>query len=177
MFENINALIEKYEFDDYKWIKSETIEVKQWVRFKCMLTCDTYGTNAICPPNMPSIDECKRFFSEYEDVVLIRMEKPAASGERDPELFKQIDENLLQLEKEIFYAGYYKVIALPATICYLCQSCPEERSACYEKSSSRPTPEALGVDLFETAWRANYPVEVLKDYSGIQNRYALIMIN
>ncbi|ACB85735.1 DUF2284 domain-containing protein [Natranaerobius thermophilus] len=174
--QHVEDLINKYGFQDYKWIDSKEIVVKQWVRFKCLFMCDTYGTKAVCPPNMPTVQECEKFFSEYSKAVILRIQVPAYHGDKDSEVFREIDKNLIELEKEIFYAGYYKVMAFLATICYQCQDCPREMTDCVYKQWSRPTPEALGVDVFETVKKVGYPIEVLSNYQQQMNRYAIIMI-
>lgn len=41
---------------------------------------------------------------------------------------------------------------------------------------SRPCLEALGVDVFATARKLGYPIEVLTDYKQEMNRYSFLMI-
>ncbi|WP_353740150.1 DUF2284 domain-containing protein [Desulfotruncus arcticus] len=40
------------------------IVILHWIRTECMFGCQDYGENASCPPNVPSIDECRAFFQE-----------------------------------------------------------------------------------------------------------------
>ena len=137
--------------------------------------CDTYGTNSICPPHTPTVQECREFFSEYSHIAILRIEKVADDPENEHIEFKEIDENLLALEREIFLAGYYKAMALPMTICYWCDECQDDGN-CKQNSKSRPTPEALGVDVFETVRNIDYPAEVLTDYTEKMNRYAFLLV-
>ena len=65
-------------FDDFKWIDPKEIVVAQWVRMKCAFGCDEYGQCAMCPPNVPSIDECRFFFDEYSKVAIFRFTKSVA---------------------------------------------------------------------------------------------------
>lgn len=44
------------------------------------------------------------------------------------------------------------------------------------KSKFRPCLEALGVDVFATARKLGYPIEVLTDYKQEMNRYSFLMI-
>jgi len=166
----------KYDFDDFKWITGKDIVVNHWVRFKCIFMCNTYGTKAVCPPNMPSIDECKEFFMEYNKAVILRKEKVADNNLGDEILFKEIDDNLLNLEREIFLSGYYKAMSLPMTVCYQCSECTQERTTCRHKDKARPNPEALGVDVFETVKKVDYPIYVLTDCKQKMNRYAILLI-
>ena len=41
---------------------------------------------------------------------------------------------------------------------------------------ARPTPEALGVDVFATMSRLGYPLQVLRDYDQPMDRYAFLLI-
>ncbi|MHA2156735.1 MAG: DUF2284 domain-containing protein [Candidatus Hodarchaeales archaeon] len=47
---------------------------------------------------------------------------------------------------------------------------------CNHPKQSRPTPEALGVDLFSTVKQVGYPIKVLTEYTEVMNRYALLMV-
>ena len=59
---NIENIIRKYGYRDFKWIDPKNIVVAQWVRMKCMYGCDEYGKTGTCPPNVPSVSDCERFF-------------------------------------------------------------------------------------------------------------------
>jgi len=71
----LEALFHKHNCRDFKWIEPEKIVVSQWVRMKCMFGCPLYGQKACCPPNMPTVSECERFFREYTDAVVFHFEK------------------------------------------------------------------------------------------------------
>ena len=73
--QKLDKLFQKKGYADYKWIDPQKIIVSQWVRMKCMFGCGEYGHNACCPPNVPTVSECERFFHEYQDAVIFRFEK------------------------------------------------------------------------------------------------------
>ncbi len=168
--------LREYGFDDFRWLSGKDIVVNQWVRFKCQLMCQRYGESAVCPPSLPSIAACREFFAEYESAVVLRKQKTAEHREPDSVLFREIDDNLLALERAVFLDGYYKAMALPMTVCYLCRECTGDRTTCRHKDKARPNPEALGVDVFATVRALGYPVEVLNDYGETMNRYALLLV-
>jgi len=172
----VEKMAADYGFDDFKWTNGEDIIVRQWVRFKCKLMCGTYGTKPVCPPNMPGIDECRRFFNEYSKVLIIRITKKAHHRNEDSNVFAELDDKLMNFEKALFYEGYHKVMALPATICDRCAVCAVTAEDCHHKEKARPTPEALGVDVFETIHKIGYPLEVLSDFEQPMNRYIFMMI-
>ncbi|MFW9974220.1 MAG: DUF2284 domain-containing protein, partial [Candidatus Thorarchaeota archaeon] len=68
---DLEGLFTKYEFTEFKWIDPKEIVVSQWVRMKCEFGCEDYG-NASCPPNLPSVSECQKFFHEYTDAWIFR---------------------------------------------------------------------------------------------------------
>ncbi len=68
----LDELFQTKDYTDYKWINPKEIIVSQWARMKCMFGCGEYGNNASCPPNVPSVAECEKFFHEYSDAVIFR---------------------------------------------------------------------------------------------------------
>ena len=74
-YEKLEELFRKHEFTEFKWIKPDDIVVSQWVRMKCMFGCGTYGKHASCPPNVPSVHECEKFFREYDTAVIFHFGK------------------------------------------------------------------------------------------------------
>jgi predicted metal-binding protein len=65
----------------------------------------------------------------------------------------------LGLEKEIFCSGFEKVFLLFMDSCNICKTCQERKEDCVESKMSRPTPEALGIDVYSTVRKAGYPIQ------------------
>ena len=172
----LEELFLKHGFKDFKWIDPQNIVVAQWVRMKCMFGCNEYGKNACCPPNTLPIQECRNFFREYSQGVVFHFEKKFEQPEQRHEWTKGINNKLLSLEREVFWAGNPKTFLLFMDSCSLCTDCAEERSKCKNKKSARPTPEALAIDVFSTVKTLNYPIQVLQDYSKTMNRYAFLLV-
>ena len=160
----------------YKWIKPSDIVVSNWVRMKCVYGCPTYGRCASCPPNTPSVKECRDFFDEYSDIAVFRfpvyVDKP---GDRK-EKMREITRKLLRLEKEIFLSGNEKSFLLPPDSCTFCEECVSSREACKQPELSRPPPEALAMDVFSTVRNVDFPIRVLKNYDERMNRYAFLLV-
>jgi predicted metal-binding protein len=161
---------------DFKWISGDDVVVSRWVRMKCMFGCDGYGKKSTCPPNVPSLDECAKFFTEYDKAAIIHLPIRVASDDERRAWARKTNAELVDLERSIFLAGFPKAFILPSSSCYICTECPATRLECIDKESARPTPEALGVDVFETARRAGFPIEVLTSRGQTMNRYALLMV-
>ena len=84
--------------------------------------------------------------------------------------------DLLKLERAVFLAGYRKALMLTVDQCALCETCTNERANCRSPKLARPTAEGMAVDVFATARRVGFPIEVLSDYSQEMNRYAILMV-
>ena len=166
----------KHACTDFRWMDAREIVVSQWVRMKCMFGCPEYGTRACCPPNVPTVAECERFFRDYTEAVVFHFEKKVDKPEDRHAWTREVNTKLSKLERDAFVAGYQKVFLLYMDSCYLCKDCSGIRERCLNKKLARPTPEGLAVDVFSTVRKIGYPIEVLSDYSQKMNRYAFLMI-
>ncbi len=176
MQDKVEELIEKHGYSDYKWISPEEIVISQWVRMKCIYGCSEFGRTATCPPNVPSLSECERFFREYKEAVVFHFEKEVQKPEDRFAWTRKVNLKLLELEKAVFCAGFEKAFLLFTDSCNICKSCQARKEECTEPKLSRPTPEALGVDVYSTVRKVGYPIHVLSDYSQKMNRYAFLLI-
>ena len=79
--------------------------VAQWVRAKCMYGCKSYTRHACCPPNVPSVPECRQLFSEYDTGVIFHAAVTVESTEARHAWSKKINQTLLRIEGEVFLQG------------------------------------------------------------------------
>ncbi len=172
----LEEIFAKHSFTDFKWLDAKKIVVAQWVRMKCMFGCAEYGNSATCPPNVPSVEECKNFFHDYSEAVIFHFEKSVNKPDDRYAWTRQVNTKLWKLERDVFVLGYPKTFLLYMDTCYLCQDCSETRTKCLNKKMARPTPEALAVDVYSTVKQLGYPIQVLSDYSQQMNRYAFLMV-
>jgi len=174
--EKIEEIVEKHNVNDFKWMDPNKFVVGQWVRMKCMYGCGEYGKTATCPPNVPSIAECKEFFKEYTSALVIHFEKSVEKPEDRHDWSKNINSQLLELEREIFISGHRKAFLLFLDSCTFCDGCPAKLEKCKDPKKARPTPESLGIDVYATVRQIGYTIEVLYDFSQTMNRYAFLLI-
>ena len=172
----LESLVHQHGFEDFKWIDPQAITVRNWVRMKCLFGCPDYGQNAACPPNVPSIAECREFMREYRHIVVFHFSALLDDPAKRHAWTRKINRRLLELERKIFWQGYHKAFLLFLDSCTMCKDCSQQRQDCQKKQDSRPTPEALGIDVFETVRRISYPIEVLSSYDQMMNRYAFLFI-
>lgn len=172
----LEALLAKHGYADFKWMNPRDIVVSQWVRMKCMYGCAEYGRTASCPPNVPSVQECRQFFDEYKTGAILHFEKQVDKPEDRHAWSRKVNQRLLKLERDVFVAGYEKAFLLFMDSCCICKECPGVREECRQPRLARPSPEAMGVDVFSTVRRYDYPIEVLSEYSQAMHRYAFLLI-
>ena len=94
--------------------------------------CSTYGKKGACPPSVPSIVECREFFSEYESIVVIRIQRKLENPEQRKKWSRETNVHLLKLEKAAFLAGYYKAFLLFMDECQVCDECSEKLESYYQ---------------------------------------------
>jgi predicted metal-binding protein len=172
----LEALFAEHGYTDFKWMKPKETAVGQWVRLKCMFGCAEYGRTGSCPPNVPSVAECRKFFNEYRTGIILHFEKKVDKPEDRHSWSKRVNQKLLKLERAVFLAGFEKTFLLFMDSCCICVDCPGVREECKHPHAARPWPEAMAVDVFATVRRYGYPIEVLSDYSQVMHRYAFLLI-
>jgi len=174
--EKIEAILKKYGVESYKWINPGGVVVSQWVRMKCMFGCSSYNSNATCPPNVPPVDDCRKFMQEYDTGLILHFNKFLDNPEERKEYCLGINKMLLKIERDVFLAGYHKAFSTFIDECRLCSDCTGKRETCKNTKDSRPGPESLAVDVFKTVSKYGFPINVLKGYNEEMNRYSLLLV-
>lgn len=174
--EKLEELFRAYGFLDFKWIDPKNIIVSQWVRMKCLFGCKHYGRNCCCPPNVPSVSACERFFHEYRTLVAFHFKKRMDNRNDRHNWYKEVNRNLSELERTVFLSGYEKTFLLFMNYCNICTECVEDRKMCRKPKIARPTPEALAVDVFSTVRQYGFHIEVCMDDSREMDRFAFLLI-
>ena len=172
----LEPLLREGAADSYQWFDPKDIVVSQWVRMKCRFGCDEYGRTATCPPNTPTVDECRAFFNEYNLAVVFHYQKTVEKPEDRYPWTRKVNLRLLEVERTVFLSGYRKAFLLFMDSCTLCADCSGQRTSCKEPFKARPAPEAMAVDVFATVRKMDFPIAVLSDYKQAMNRYAFLLI-
>lgn len=172
----LDTLFRDRGYTDYRWIDPQKIIVSQWVRMKCIYGCGEYGKNACCPPNVPTVSECERFFNEYHDAVIFQFEKAVDKPEERHVWSKKVNNKLVKLEREVFLSGFERAFMLFMDSCGICKDCTADREECKHPRAARPSPEAMAMDVYSTVKQFGFPIAVRTDYTQEMNRYAFLMI-
>ena len=174
--DKLELVFTKYGYTDFKWIDPREIVTNQWVRMKCIFGCGNYGKHACCPPNSPSVSECRQFFSEYVTGVIFHFPKVSVQPDDIIDWGRKINEGLMSIEREVFLLGYQKTLLLLMSLCRICEECTGAREECKNPKLARPTPEGMAVDVYSTVRKYDFPIKVLTDYSQTMNKYAFLLI-
>lgn len=133
-------------------IPAEKIVTAPWVRLKCRYGCRGFGKGLQCPPNGRDDIETKRLLNSYKWALLLEGTPPG----------RQFHQRLLDIEKKAFLSGLHKAFVLGAGPCTVCDKCPGE-GACSRGDLARPSMEASGIDVYETAKAADLYLAPVKE--------------
>ncbi len=86
-----------------KVIRTESIVVREWVRWKCLYGCALYGKDGYHPPCAPDASSTKKVLREYSRAILMTGPKG-----------KPLTEAAVRLEGEAYRLGFYKAFGLTA---------------------------------------------------------------
>ena len=174
--ENLEKLFRDRGFGDFKWINARGIVVAQWTRFRCLFGCPNYGKKGTCPPNVPTVDECRKMIGEYSQAAVFHFEKRLEKPADGKSWSKDVITELVALEREVFLSGYYKAFLIPFNACGYCESCAGNRLECKNPRMARPAADAMGIDVYATVRGLGYHIQVLKDYNEAMDRYAFLLV-
>jgi len=166
-------------------INAGLIVVDERVQLKCRYPpCPFYGKNLMCPPYTPSAKEFREYVAKYKHAILVQFEAPIeeeikkrikseeaklAELAKDMEFFEKAERELTKgwkklhaivssVEREAFRKGYYLSLGLVSGHCRLCDTC-NPKSPCKKPLEARPSMEALGIDVYQTAKNAGFKLE------------------
>jgi predicted metal-binding protein len=172
----IEATAKDHGFGDFKWINPKEVVTGNWVRMKCEYGCLNYGRWGCCPPEVPSVADCRRFFDEYKFGLLLH----SAIRFKDPELRHQwgrkMQRKALAIEREVFLADFPRAFVFPPGPCELCTDCSGNKRECKQPRIARPSLEGFAVDVYGTARKMGYQIHVLKGYREEMNRFGLLLV-
>jgi len=172
----IEIIAQDQGIEDFQWIDPQRVVIGQWVREKCLYGCPRYGLKACCPPEVPSIADCRNLFQEFQAGVLFHLTKQFEDPGLRSGWAREVNKKALAFERQVFLAGFYKALVFLPAPCSICNECQPNKRECRNPSLARPTLEAYGVDVFTTARNTGYPIEVLNRYDQETNRYGLLLV-
>ncbi len=148
-------------------VKASTIATAPWVRLKCRYGCGSYGNSLCCPPHTPTPSEMRAVIDSYGQAILF---------EAEGEAWREPKRVAVELEREIFLAGYYKAFGLGAGPCPLCKEKCALDEGCRHPREARPSMEACGIDVFRTVREGGFEIEVVHDRDAPQHYFGVVLV-
>lgn len=159
-----------------KVIRPAAVVTAPWVRWKCQFGCRGFGGSHCCPPHTPTDAETRRLLDSYRRALLFHLEAPHRPGRG--KRFQEYFASLVELEGTVFKDGYYKALVLLAGPCPLCAECARTRGErCALGDRARPSMEACGINVFQTARDHGFPIQTLREKTETQNIYSLLLVD
>lgn len=153
-------------------VRADEIPVDERVTMKCQIPlCFGYGVGANCPPNTIKPAELRTLLEKYRWAVFFVKEIPSEVVVRDKATIKErvaayqdVYKIVNSIESEAFYDGHYLAFGLGAgscrhTFCGMQEDCAVLKGTkCRFSLRSRPSMEAVGIDVFRMLLSAGWSV-------------------
>ncbi len=172
-----------------KAFAAKDVVVDDRVHLKCQVPiCAEYGANLMCPPHVMPISDFVRILAKYRFAVLLQVTSPIPQEmlrllESDSEnlgnlyqndafkanylesltrVKKKLHEIVNKVEAEAFSIGYRFAAGFVGGSCRLCIECAARSSnePCRHPFIARPSMEAMGIDVYQTAANAGLPFDM-----------------
>lgn len=147
-----------------KVIDAKSIVIRDWVRLKCQYGCGAYGKTLTCPPYSPTPEQMRQILSGYSTAVLMQV--------ADESLATQ--DMIVNLERSVFLKGYYRAFGISAGPCERCEKCNLQQ--CLHPKLARPSVEACGIDVYATARKNGYSIQVRKTKQEKPTFFAIVLV-
>lgn len=153
-------------------VKATDIPVDETITLKCQIPrCFGYGVSAHCPPHTLKPQELREHLKKYNSAIFFTLDVPAEVIVRDKATIKErvaayqkIYHIVSEVESQAFYDGHYLSFGFGAgscrhTFCGQQESCIAlEGKKCRFSLRSRPSMEAVGIDVFRMAADAGWEI-------------------
>ncbi|MFA5111253.1 MAG: DUF2284 domain-containing protein [Desulfobaccales bacterium] len=155
-----------------KIVRAADIPVDERVTLKCQIPrCFGYGVSAHCPPNTMKAAELQNLLKKYHWAVFFIKEVPPEVIVRDKATIKErvaayqlVYKIVNEVESRAFYDGHYLAFGFAAgscrhTFCGQQEGClAMEGKKCRFSLKSRPSMEAVGIDVYKMAAQAGWDI-------------------
>ena len=152
-------------------IEPSSVVTAPWVRMKCQFGCTGYGQRLCCPPFAPGYEVTRQVLESYEVILLLHSHRTPG----DQKGMKKFNESLVDLEFQAFLDGNHKAWSMGCGPCQLCKSC-DTTKPCANGKRARPSMEACGIDVYETARKHGLPLKVARTREEPWDMYGLLLL-
>jgi predicted metal-binding protein len=141
---------------------------------KCQYGCPGFGQSFCCPPRTPTPDVTRKLIDSYQKIILLHQRVP--KGDKWSWVrIRSFSKAVVRLELDMFLDGYYKAWSMRSGPCNLCKECNISGS-CKHGLEARPSMEACGIDVYQTARGNGFPIEVMRTHEDEMNIFGLVLV-
>ncbi len=159
-----------------KIVHPSSVVTAPWVRMKCQFGCGGYDYGHCCPPCTPTAEETREVLDSYGRAMLIHIVS-LATPDREKRLQKCF-RSLVRVEEDLFKDGYYRAFVFLAGPCGICRQCGKiTGDPCRHGDRARPSMEACGIDVFQTARNNGFVIETLHRENETRNTFCLMLVD
>ncbi|MCC5876958.1 MAG: hypothetical protein JJU11_12125 [Candidatus Sumerlaeia bacterium] len=167
---------ESIGFTEVKFVHSPQLQLSHAVRMRCQYTCSAAGESHLSPPGSPDPERVEKMLLEYKFGVMVRREIPHPFPDDVGEVWREFQQSLIEAENESFIRGYGNAFAMAAGNCLYCHHDNSLRP-CNYAGKSRPTFEALGINLQETLSMIAWEHLLVRDTDDPFQLFGLLLLN
>lgn len=163
--------------NNVKQIHPSSVVTAGWVVFKCQFGCAWYARGQCCPPRTPSHDRTGEMLDSYRRALLLFHIQVPHIPKKEKHYHKYFNA-LVELEGEMFKDGHYRAFVFLSGPCRLCEKCSAlEDEPCTQPWKARPSMEACGIDVYQTARNHGLFIETLRERTDTNNEYYLMVVD
>lgn len=140
-----------------------TIITAPWTIYKCQFWCSRYGNSHCCPPKSPNYKQTQEIINSYKKAILFRCHDMSI-----------VTPMAVEVARELFLDGHYKVIAFGSGSCKVCNKC--NPASCNFPEKAVPAMEACGIDVFATVRANGFEIHTLKHRDETQNHFGMLLV-
>lgn len=166
---------EHHGFSAIKFIHMPQIVTARWVRLRCQYLCRYTRQSDLCPPFSPSSEDTAHLIEDYKFGLFMHRVEAYPLRKEYQQVWLEFQEAMVEAENEAFVRGYGKAFAVAAGNCVFCHHDDSIRPCDYP-GKSRPTLEAIGVNLYDTLDMIGWEKYLVREPDGPFHLFGLMLL-
>ncbi len=162
-------------FTEAKFIHAPQIVTSRWVRLRCQYLCHHKRQSDVIPPFSPTTEEINDTLEEYKFGLMVRREVAIPLETDHQSLWGEFEQAMIEAENEAFIRGYGKAFAMAVGNCLFCHH-DDSMRPCDFAGKSRPTLEAVGVNLSDTLEMIGWSEYLVRDEDNAFQFFGILLL-
>ncbi len=165
----------EFGISEAKFVYTSKLFTTRAVRLRCQYTCQHTRQSDFVPPHSPNMTETRELLDEYKYGLMLRLEAPQDIDDAG-ELWHAFTDHALDIEKQCLLNGYPRAFMLAVGNCLYQQRDDDRMRPCEFPCKSRPTLEALGIELKETFEMLTWHCYIHREEGDPFQMFALLLL-